>query len=86
MPLPSEEAENGENPGNEEPKLQFSYVECSLYSFYQLGWKLPDFLTVKLNGEELKDFKIRLQYFARGLKFYIRQLHLALQGKTGKAF
>lgn len=59
MPLPPEEAENGENAGNEEPKLQFSYVECLLYSFHQLGRKLPDFLTAKLNAEKLKDFKIR---------------------------
>ncbi|XP_025947487.1 apoptosis inhibitor 5 isoform X1 [Apteryx rowi] len=85
MPLPPEEAENGENAGNEEPKLQFSYVECLLYSFHQLGRKLPDFLTAKLNAEKLKDFKIRLQYFARGLQVYIRQLRLALQGKTGEA-
>uniref|UniRef100_H3BAD9 Apoptosis inhibitor 5 n=1 Tax=Latimeria chalumnae TaxID=7897 RepID=H3BAD9_LATCH len=85
MPLPPEEAENGENAGNEEPKLQFSYVECLLYSFHQLGKKLPDFLTAKLNAEKLKDFKIRLQYFARGLQVYIRQLRLALQGKTGEA-
>lgn len=27
----------------------------------------------------------RLQYFARGLQVYIRQLRLALQGKTGEA-
>jgi len=59
MPLPPEEAENGENAGGEEPKLQFSYVECLLYSFHQLGRKLPDFLTAKLNAEKLKDFKIR---------------------------
>ncbi|ELK33181.1 Propionyl-CoA carboxylase beta chain, mitochondrial [Myotis davidii] len=80
MPLPPEEAENGENAGNEKPKLQFSYVECLLYSFHQLGRKLPDFLTAKLNAEKLKDFKIRLQYFARGLQVYIRQLRLALPG------
>ncbi|XP_030056663.1 apoptosis inhibitor 5 [Microcaecilia unicolor] len=85
MPLPPEEAENGENAGNEEPKLQFSYVECLLFSFHQLGRKLPDFLTDRLNAEKLKDFKIRLQYFARGLQVYIRQLRLALQGKTGEA-
>ncbi|RXN00636.1 Apoptosis inhibitor 5 [Acipenser ruthenus] len=85
MPLPPEEAENGENSGSEEPKLQFSYVECLLFGFHQLGKKLPDFLTDKLNGERLKDFKIRLQYFARGLQVYIRQLRAALQGKTGVA-
>lgn len=27
----------------------------------------------------------RLQYFARGLQVYIRQLRVALQGKTGDA-
>ncbi|KAM9663659.1 LOW QUALITY PROTEIN: apoptosis inhibitor 5-like [Trichechus inunguis] len=80
MPLPPEEAENGENAGNEEPKLQFSYVECLLYIE-----KLTDFLIAKLNAEKLKDFKIRLQYFARGLQVYIRQLHSALQGKTEEA-
>ncbi|XP_066557113.1 apoptosis inhibitor 5 [Amia ocellicauda] len=85
MPLPPEEAENGENAGTEEPKLQFSYVECLLFGFHQLGKKLPDFLTDKINAERLKDFKIRLQYFARGLQVYIRQLRVALQGKTGDA-
>ncbi|XP_016115822.1 apoptosis inhibitor 5 isoform X2 [Sinocyclocheilus grahami] len=82
MPLPPEE-ENGENAANEEPKLQFSYVECLLFSFHQLGKKLPDFLIDKISTEKLKDFKIRLQYFARGLQVYIRQLRVALQGKTG---
>ncbi|KAM4617336.1 apoptosis inhibitor 5 [Discoglossus pictus] len=85
MPLPPEEVENGENTANEEPKLQFSYVECLLFSFHQLGRKLPDFLIAKVNADKLKDFKIRLQYFARGLQVYIRQLRLALQGKTGEA-
>ncbi|XP_008309710.1 apoptosis inhibitor 5 [Cynoglossus semilaevis] len=85
MPLPPEEAENGENSSSEEPKLQFSYVECLLYSFHQLGKKLPDFLVDKVDAERLKDFKIRLQYFARGLQVYIRQLRVALQGKTGDA-
>lgn len=59
MPLPPEEVENGENTANEEPKLQFSYVECLLFSFHQLGRKMPDFLIGKVNAEKLKDFKIR---------------------------
>lgn len=59
MPLPPEEVENGENSASEEPKLQFSYVECLLYSFHQLGKKLPDFLLDKVDAERLKDFKIR---------------------------
>uniref|UniRef100_A0A8D2ZSW2 Apoptosis inhibitor 5 n=1 Tax=Scophthalmus maximus TaxID=52904 RepID=A0A8D2ZSW2_SCOMX len=85
MPLPPEEVENGENSTSEEPKLQFSYVECLLFGFHQLGRKLPDFLLDKVDNERLKDFKIRLQYFARGLQVYIRQLRVALQGKTGDA-
>ncbi|XP_041853546.1 apoptosis inhibitor 5 [Melanotaenia boesemani] len=85
MPLPPEEVENGENSASEEPKLQFSYVECLLFSFHQMGKKLPDFLLDKVDAERLKDFKIRLQYFARGLQVYIRQLRVALQGKTGDA-
>lgn len=60
MPLPPEEVENGENTASEEPKLQFSYVECLLFSFHQLGKKLPDFLLDKVDAERLKDFKIRL--------------------------
>lgn len=59
--MPPEE-ENGENAGNEEPKLQFSYVECLLFSFHQLGKKLPDFLIDKVNAEKLKDFKIRFVF------------------------
>ena len=58
MPLPPDE-ENRENAVSEEPKLQFSYVECLLFSFHQLGKKLPDFLIDKINAEKLKDFKIR---------------------------
>ncbi|TNN41796.1 Apoptosis inhibitor 5 [Liparis tanakae] len=85
MPLPPEEAEDGESAASEEPKLQFSYVECLLFSFHQLGKKLPDFLLEKVDAERLKDFKIRLQYFARGLQVYIRQLRVALQGKSGDA-
>lgn len=33
----------------------------------------------------LNTLSFRLQYFARGLQVYIRQLRLALQGKTGEA-
>lgn len=59
MPLPPDEVENGENSASEEPKLQFSYVECLLFGFHQLGKKLPDFLLEKVDAECLKDFKIR---------------------------
>lgn len=81
MPLPPLE-ENKEDQ-TEEPKLQFSHVECLLYAFHQLARKTPEFLTE--NAERLKDFRLRLQYFGRGVQIYIKQLRMALQGKTGDA-
>ncbi|XP_002731277.1 apoptosis inhibitor 5 [Saccoglossus kowalevskii] len=82
MPLPPE-GEDGENDQtSDEPKLQFSYVECLMYSFHELGRKHADFLTS--DEARLKDFRIRLQYFARGCQMYMKQLRLAVQGKKGE--
>ncbi|XP_061175441.1 apoptosis inhibitor 5-like [Saccostrea echinata] len=82
MPLPpAEESEDETHSG--EPKLEFSAVECLMYTFHQLCRKLPTFLSGEENAERLKDFKIRLQYFARGVQVYIKHLRMALQGKTG---
>ncbi|XP_046329770.1 apoptosis inhibitor 5-like [Haliotis rufescens] len=83
MPLPPSE-ENDELSSNEEPKLKFSFVECLMFAFHQLARKSPEFLTDEGNAERLKDFRIRLQYFARGVQVYIKQLRAALQGKTGE--
>ena len=62
MPLPpadpeGEDTENGK--ATDEPKLQFSYVECLMYTFYQLAKKQPDFLVAEENADRLKDFKVR---------------------------
>ncbi|ELU05589.1 hypothetical protein CAPTEDRAFT_153736 [Capitella teleta] len=84
MPLPPEGTIEEEDK-DAEPKLQFSYVECLLYTFHQMGRHAPTFLTDESHAERLKDFKIRLQYFARGVQVYIRQLKTALQGKSGDA-
>ncbi|XP_044735312.1 apoptosis inhibitor 5 [Chrysoperla carnea] len=55
------------------PKQEFSFVECLLYAFHKLARFSPQFLT---NDEErLKDFKLRLQYFARGLQGCIKKLN-----------
>ncbi|XP_070568084.1 apoptosis inhibitor 5-like [Ptychodera flava] len=84
MPLPPE-GEDGENDQpSDEPKLQFSYVECLMFSFHQIGKKQSDFLTAEENAERLKDFRTRLQYFARGCQMYMKQLRLAVQGKKGE--
>jgi len=79
--------ENGAEKPTAAPALQFSYVECLLYSLHQLGKRCPEFLSAADNEEvteRMKDFKIRLQYFARGVASYIKQLRTDLQGKTAE--
>lgn len=75
MPLPP--AEEGEP-----PKLQFSAVECALFSFHRLVKEMPEFLAADDNAERFKDFRQRLQYFARGSQSYHAQLQAALKGKN----
>lgn len=85
MPLPPADQPLEEEDKDAEPKLQFSHVECLMYAFHQMGQKAPEFLTDQANADRLKDFRLRLQYFSRGVQVYIRQLKAALQGKTGDA-
>ncbi len=95
MPVPPED-------NSTSPKLQFSVVECALFSFHQLVRKVPvtmtiiivlyniiiicsqypDFFTLEENSDRLKEFRLRLQYFARGSQTYHGQLQVALKGKT----
>ncbi|KAJ7390953.1 Apoptosis inhibitor 5 [Desmophyllum pertusum] len=85
MPLPPGEEEEKSTDETSEPKFQFSYVECLIFAFHQLAKKNPEFLTDAGAAERLKDFRLRLQYFAQGCQVYIKQLRLSLQGKTGPA-
>jgi len=83
MPLPPE----GETEGDQQMadlKLNFSYVECLMFTFHGLGKQCPEFLTEEASAERLRVFRIRLQYFARGLNVYIKQLKIALTEKQGK--
>lgn len=82
MPVPPAEENDGLS-ANEQPKFDFSFVECLMFAFHQIARKSPGFLTDEANAERLKDFRLRLQYFARGVQVYIKQLRQALQGKTG---
>lgn len=84
MPLPPSE-EKDELSATEEPKLKFSFVECLMFAFHQVARRSPGFLADDVNAERLKDFKLRLQYFARGVQVYIKQLRAALHGKSGDA-
>ncbi|KDR14692.1 Apoptosis inhibitor 5, partial [Zootermopsis nevadensis] len=71
---------DSEKTNQDEPRLEFSYVECLMYAFHRLGRQCPDFLTK--DADRMKDFRFRLQYFARGIQGYIKKLREALQGKT----
>lgn len=64
----------------EVPKLQFSHVECLMYTFHKLCKQIPEFLMK--DPEQLKEFRLRLQYFARGIQGYIKKLREAISGKS----
>ncbi|XP_065070517.1 apoptosis inhibitor 5-like [Rhopilema esculentum] len=88
MPAPPTDEEEDKEAADDkeieaEKKLNFSYVECLLFTFHQLGRQDEEYLSKEEAAEKLKDFRSRLQYFARQLQAYIKQLRVALQGKTG---
>lgn len=74
MPHPPEEPELN-------PKFEFSLIETLLFTFYKLGSFCPDFLNE--DPERVKDFRVRLQYLARGTHAYMKRLREDLQGKRG---
>ena len=70
MPTPpdieaAEGTEKVTNGSTEGPSLQYSHIECLLYTFQQLCRLSPQFLS-DAQSERVKDFKLRLQYVARG--------------------
>ncbi|XP_066146303.1 apoptosis inhibitor 5 isoform X1 [Euwallacea fornicatus] len=75
MPLPSEDVDV-----NKILNLNFTVVECLLYTFHKLAAQCPEFLT---NEERIADFRLRLQYFARGVQGCKRGLKRTMQGKLG---
>lgn len=72
MPLPPENVDI-----NKLPNLDFTSVECLLFTFHQLARKCPEFLTN--DQDRLKDFRLRLQYFARGVQGCKRGLEISLK-------
>lgn len=63
------------------PLLDFSVVECLLYSFHRLARQCPDFLTH--DPQVLKDFRARLTYFSRGAQGCIKALdNIDIKDKT----
>lgn len=77
LPKPSE-VEETEN--QDQAKFNFSFVECLLFSFHALARINGDFLAAgdEATKERLKDFRLRLQYFAKGTQNYIKELRSTL--------
>jgi hypothetical protein len=75
MPLPPDQDEIN-------PKFEFSQIETLLFTLHKLGGFHPNFLTA--DEERLKDFRLRLQYLARGTQAYMKKLREDLTGKRGE--
>lgn len=74
----SELVEDKDKQEDAEVRFNFSYVECLMYTFHILAKCKQDFLGAAESKEKLKDFRIRLQYFAKGTKNYIKELRNTL--------
>lgn len=72
MPLPPDDCSLGSDSNVPDPEFEFTKVECLLYAFHTVGKQAPAFLVD--NPERLKDFRSRLQYFARGVQGYVKRL------------
>eukprot|EP00096_Caligus_rogercresseyi_P012670 TRINITY_DN5389_c0_g1_i1.p1 TRINITY_DN5389_c0_g1~~TRINITY_DN5389_c0_g1_i1.p1 ORF type:complete len:511 (-),score=175.30 TRINITY_DN5389_c0_g1_i1:158-1690(-) len=75
MPLPPEDLEAV---NSSETEFEFTKVECLLFTFHAVARHAPDFLSE--NSVLLKDFRLRLQYFARGNQGTNKKLKEFLEG------
>jgi len=88
LPVPPSEAgqaavgENGTGVEVDEPKLQFSEIECLIYTLHLLGRRHPQYLTSSEKAESLKELKKRFQYLARVIQVYSTKLRQALLKKS----
>jgi len=78
MPLPPIDADGSLT---DVPDLEFTKVECLMYTFHGVGRQAEEFLTE--DQDRLKDFRQRLQYLARGVTGYIKKLNEFLSSSEG---
>lgn len=78
MPLPKLDEDILKTP----PSFQFSHAECLLFALHTLGKQNNEKFTFLNDGENLKDFRSRLQFLARGTQGYIKKLEEAVKIKT----
>jgi len=79
MPLPPVEEDGSVA---DAPALEFTKVECLMYTFHCIGKQNDEFL--KEDEERLKDFRVRLQYLARGVSGYLKKLKEFLASPAGR--
>lgn len=53
-----------------------------MYAFHVLGRYHPEFLAADKNSERIKDFRSRLQYFAKGTQSYIKELRNSISANS----
>lgn len=83
IPLPPVvDSENGSKP--DEPNLQFTHIECLMYTFVQLLKHNTEFLAASDNSQRLKDLKARLQFLARGVQNGIKTFRESLVSNKTK--
>merc|ERR1719507_2613822 len=80
MPLPPVNEDGSVAPS---PSLEFTKVEALMFAFHRICRQAPTFLPE--DEERLKDFKLRLQYLARGVTGYIGKLREFLKTAGTKA-
>jgi len=80
MPLPPVTEDGSVAPT---PSLEFTKVEALMFAFHRICRQATTFLTE--DEERLKDFKLRLQYLARGVTGYIGKLREFLKTAGTKA-
>lgn len=79
LPPPVTDEMNGGSTVEAEIRLEFTFVESLIFAFHQLARQHREFLTE--DAERSKDFRTRLQYFARGVQGYMKKLRESLQDK-----
>jgi len=66
----------------ESPAIEFTKVECLMYTFHMIGKQNDKFLME--DEERLKDFRTRLTYLARGVTGYLKKLKEFLNSPAGR--
>lgn len=79
--------ESADTKSGEDQKFNFSYVECLLYAFHAVARYHETYLNApeETTKERARDFRLRLQYFAKGTQNYIKELRNSLLSASALA-